>query len=68
MPTENHDGIIEYGVHGGIHPVSPAFTDAFHNYTIDWQPEFIKWSIDGKVVRTLKKSDTFKDGRFRLLR
>ncbi|CAG8485030.1 16121_t:CDS:2 [Funneliformis caledonium] len=58
------DGIIEYGVHGGIHPVSPAFTDGFHTYTIDWQPEFIKWSIDGKLVRTLKKSDTFKDGRF----
>ena len=25
---------------------------------IDWQPDQLTWSIDGKVVRTLKKSDT----------
>ena len=25
---------------------------------IDWQPDTLKWLIDGAVVRTLKKSDT----------
>lgn len=41
--------------HGGL-------TDTFanyHDYTIDWQPEQLSWSIDGKVVRTVRKSDTF---------
>jgi len=32
-----------------------------HTYTIDWQPDQITWSIDGKVGRTLKKSDTFNE-------
>lgn len=26
---------------------------------MDWQPDQITWSIDGNVLRTLKKSDTF---------
>ena len=30
-----------------------------HTYTIDWQPDQLTWSIDGKVMRTLKKSDTW---------
>lgn len=32
-----------------------------HTYTIDWQPDQITWAIDGKVGRTLKKSDTYND-------
>lgn len=31
----------------------------FHDYEIDWKPDTLTWSIDGKVVRTLKKSDTW---------
>ncbi|KAG8692668.1 hypothetical protein FRC09_011048, partial [Ceratobasidium sp. 395] len=30
----------------------------YHNYTIDWQEDELKWLIDGNVVRTLKKADT----------
>lgn len=30
-----------------------------HTYTIDWQPEYITWAIDGDVIRTLNKNDTF---------
>ncbi|KAJ9071037.1 putative glycosidase CRH2 [Entomophthora muscae] len=29
----------------------------FRKYTIDWSPKRIKWFIDGKVVRTLPKTD-----------
>lgn len=32
-----------------------------HTYTIDWQPDQITWSIDGKVGRTLRKADTYND-------
>jgi len=30
-----------------------------HDYEIDWQPETITWSIDGKVVRTLERDGTW---------
>jgi len=36
-------------------------TDTFstyHDYTIDWQPEQLTWSVDGNVVRTVSKSST----------
>lgn len=33
--------------------------DTYHTYTIDWQPDQTVWSIDGKELRTLKKSDTW---------
>ncbi|KAI0792520.1 concanavalin A-like lectin/glucanase domain-containing protein [Abortiporus biennis] len=40
---------------------SDGLTDTFsnyHDYTIDWQPDTLTWLIDGKTVRTLKRSDT----------
>jgi beta-glucanase (GH16 family) len=37
--------------------ISDTFSN-YHDYTIDWQPDTLTWSIDNKVVRTLKKSDT----------
>jgi len=30
-----------------------------HDYEIDWQPDTITWSIDGKVVRTLDRDGTW---------
>jgi len=30
-----------------------------HTYTIDWQPDQLTWSVDGTVMRTVKKSDTW---------
>lgn len=30
-----------------------------HDYEIDWTPDTITWSIDGKVVRTLDREDTW---------
>ncbi|OAL39811.1 hypothetical protein AYO20_00723 [Fonsecaea nubica] len=38
----------------------------FHDYEIDWQPESITWSIDGKPVRTLNREDTWNatDNRY----
>jgi len=34
----------------------------YHDYTIDWQPETLSFSIDGNVVRTLKASDYEQGG------
>ncbi|KAL4808932.1 concanavalin A-like lectin/glucanase domain-containing protein [Aspergillus unguis] len=33
----------------------------WHHYEIDWTPEKLEWLVDGKVVRTLKKDDTFNE-------
>jgi beta-glucanase (GH16 family) len=30
-----------------------------HTYTIDWQPDQLSWGVDGKILRTIKKSDTY---------
>ncbi|KAJ7118681.1 glycoside hydrolase family 16 protein [Mycena crocata] len=45
--------------------VTTGLSDTFgnyHDYTIDWQPETLKFLVDGKVVRTIKKSDTTENG------
>ncbi|KAI7835208.1 concanavalin A-like lectin/glucanase domain-containing protein [Kickxella alabastrina] len=31
----------------------------YHDYTIDWTAEAITWLVDGVVIRTVKKADTF---------
>ncbi|KAJ5986281.1 glycosidase crf2 [Penicillium sp. IBT 35674x] len=33
--------------------------DDWHTYEIDWQPDQLQWIIDGTVMRTVKKSDTY---------
>ncbi|KAK6063381.1 cell wall glucanosyltransferase mwg1 [Seiridium cupressi] len=45
---------------GAYHPVNNPQSD-FHTYTIDWTSEYVKWFIDGNLVRTLLYSDA-KDG------
>lgn len=36
----------------------------FHTYTLDWQEDYLTWSIDGNSVRTLTKADTMaSDGQ-----
>lgn len=30
-----------------------------HKYEIDWQPDTLTWSIDGTILRTLNKNDTY---------
>ena len=33
--------------------------DTYHTYEIDWKPDSITWSIDGKLLRTVQKKETF---------
>ncbi|KAL8827441.1 MAG: hypothetical protein Q9191_003189, partial [Dirinaria sp. TL-2023a] len=35
---------------------------AFHTYAVDWSPDALVWSIDGKDVRTLKAADADGNG------
>lgn len=51
------EGIADY-----THSSNLVTTDTYanwHTYTIDWQEDSITWEIDGKELRTLKKSDTY---------
>ncbi|EJT77024.1 cell wall glucanosyltransferase [Gaeumannomyces tritici R3-111a-1] len=41
---------------GGKHPVNNP-VGSFHKYTIDWTKDYIKWIVDGNVVRELKYAD-----------
>ncbi|KAF9010223.1 glycoside hydrolase family 16 protein [Cyathus striatus] len=52
-------GVIPEGSNNG--KTEKDLTDTFstyHDYTIDWQPDSLSFSIDGNVVRTVQKSDT----------
>jgi len=55
------EGIADYTNGETIKDVSDTFSN-YHNYTIDWKPETLTFEIDGKVVRTIQKSDL--KGRF----
>lgn len=48
---------------GGFHDVSSP-TTTFHTYSIEWTAKFVKWSIDGKLVRTLKYEEAQGGKRF----
>jgi hypothetical protein len=52
------DHTIETDNNGGNISVSDTFNN-YHTYTIDWTPDQITWSVDGKVGRVKKKSDTW---------
>lgn len=48
---------------GAYHPVAAPQTQ-FHTYTIDWTKDYVKWYIDGSLVRTLNYNDAKGGTRF----
>ncbi|KAF8918651.1 glycoside hydrolase family 16 protein [Mucidula mucida] len=55
-------GVVPLDTHGTtVKDLSDTYTN-YHDYTIDWQPETLTFSIDGNVVRTIQQSDTVQDG------
>jgi hypothetical protein len=39
------------------YPMSTAPQDNFHNYSVEWTKDEIKWGIDGGVIRTVPVTD-----------
>lgn len=39
---------------GEFHGTSSSIVDNYHTYTIEYTQNFVSWSLDGNVVRTLK--------------
>ncbi|KAF9434934.1 hypothetical protein BGZ76_007179 [Entomortierella beljakovae] len=56
MPTES----IDYNNTGKILLGANSALD-FHDYGIEWMPEYINWSVDGKVIRSVFKNQTKDD-------
>ncbi|OXH41529.1 hypothetical protein J008_00612 [Cryptococcus neoformans] len=55
-------GIANYSAtEGASSSVSSDTAAHFHTYTIDWQESYISWSIDGLLVRTVRKTDTISE-------
>ncbi|KAL9027347.1 MAG: hypothetical protein Q9196_004118 [Gyalolechia fulgens] len=51
-------GIPDYDNGKNLSVKSSTFDD-YHTYEIDWQPTQLTWSIDGSILRTVKRSDTW---------
>jgi beta-glucanase (GH16 family) len=55
-------GVIPEKTNGGVHETSSDTFSDYHDYTIDWQQDTLTFLIDGKAVRTVKRSSTDVDG------
>lgn len=51
------EGVIPDATAGATSNVSSDTFANYHDYTFDWQPDALTFSIDGAVVRTVKKAD-----------
>ncbi|KAF4224904.1 hypothetical protein CNMCM6457_008863 [Aspergillus fumigatiaffinis] len=54
-------GILDYNNGGNASVPGGDTFGTWHEYTIDWKPEAITWSVDGVVKRTLKKESTYNE-------
>ena len=39
------------------HTVSPAADQGFHTYGLEWTPDYVRWTLDGKEVRKTSKGE-----------
>jgi len=44
---------------GIIHSLGTDMHTNWHTLTIDWKPDQTRWLVDGNVIRTMKKADTW---------
>ena len=40
------------------HAVSPATDQGFHTYGLEWTPDYVRWTVDGKEVRKAEKGQS----------
>ena len=40
---------------------APNTDSTWHTYTIDWQPDSLSWEVDGQVLRTLYRNETYNE-------
>jgi beta-glucanase (GH16 family) len=42
---------------GGFYTGATDFADDFHVYAVDWDPDVIRWYVDGNLYNTLSRDD-----------
>ncbi|ORY83689.1 putative cell wall glucanase [Protomyces lactucae-debilis] len=50
--------VLNY-TNGGIGKINGDASASMHTYAIDWQEDQITWSVDGSIVRVLKRTETY---------
>ncbi|PWJ67097.1 MULTISPECIES: family 16 glycosylhydrolase [unclassified Fibrobacter] len=45
------------------HTVSPAANAGFHTYGLEWTPDYVRWTLDGKEVRKAVKGSQIVNGQ-----
>lgn len=45
------------------HTVSPAANASFHTYGLEWTPDYVRWTLDGKEVRKATKGSQIVNGQ-----
>ncbi|KAK9729080.1 putative glycosidase CRH2 [Basidiobolus ranarum] len=53
-----YDNILNY-TNARFTVVDSNTSEDYHVYTIDWQPDYLRWLIDGQELRVLKRNDTW---------
>jgi len=43
------------------HQINPASNESFHTYGMEWTPDYVAWTLDGKVVRKTIKGQNDKN-------
>ncbi|KAF9186261.1 hypothetical protein BGZ51_002112 [Haplosporangium sp. Z 767] len=56
MPTE----LIDYS-NTGREPLGANTALGFHEYEIEWMPDYIQWKVDGRMIRRVFKNETKDD-------
>lgn len=60
--SDQVDAYAKTGVGGGYDlPDGKKFGDDFHVFAVDWSPEQMSFSVDGKVYFTTRKADVLKE-------
>jgi len=58
-------GQVDYAAgNGKTHDNLTDTHQNFHDYTIDWQPDTLRFLIDGQEVRSVNKADTMVNGQY----
>ncbi len=68
--TDYIGGTIHYGggwpanqySGGSYSPGGVNFSDAFHVYTIEWEPDVMRWYVDGVLYSTKTSAQWYSDG------
>ncbi len=68
--TDYIGGTIHYGgswpdnryTSGTYSPGGVDFSDAFHIYTLEWEPDVMRWYVDGNLFSTKTSSQWYSDG------